>query len=184
MALDIEKGLTMLGDNMRKTQIDHLTEFLMTSVLCPFRQVTMYRWDIKDRKHYAFKCVNPKLKDPQFGWSCAPSNCPYIGHLPGSVWEYEIKKDPERAQIEVYAEAKRTKNNLKRMRAQDCNVMSATGLIHKLIEGLGCLTPACDKNYHLGYGGMWGKWVATDPINPINCKHCLKDWRSDGRSIL
>lgn len=175
---DMSKSLTALGDRMRKTKIDQLTEFLLTSLLCKYRKVTMHRWDVYGRKHHAFRCTNPDLSDKHFGWSCSPNNCPYVGHLPGAFWEHDIEKRPSKAEIKIYEDVKEALRIAKLNKIASDNVLSSTGVIHKLKAGMGCLILACDQNYQLDYSGLWGKWASTG--NDITCRNCLKDYEPNG----
>lgn len=184
---DIEKSLIKLGNLMRKTDIDQLTEFLTTSVLCPFRKVTRYRWDTNNKKYHAFKCTDPKLSDIHFGWSCSPSNCPHIGHLPGAFWEADIEKKPNKVEVKTYEDKKQAKFDAKQQKIREGHAMSSSGIVHKLIAGPlvqltdPCyLTLACDEqNYCFDHSGMWADWKPT--LDRITCKHCLKKYWPDGR---
>jgi len=110
--LSLVEKLINVGEEMRQSKTALLKKFLKLSKGCPFRKVLIHRIDsVADKRYYAFKCVNPGIEDRQFGWSCAPSNCPHIGHLSGSEWAYEIEEKPNEKEIEDYEDPSRIKED-------------------------------------------------------------------------
>ena len=104
--VDTKQALTNLGDLTRKTNTDLLVKFLDLSKTCKYRKATCYRRDCGGKRYYAYKCTNPDDEDPNFGWGCTPNTCPYIGHLTGSEWAYQIEEKPTAEEIRQYEESK------------------------------------------------------------------------------
>jgi hypothetical protein len=109
--IGLEMQLTSLGQMMREMKTANLRRFLKLSKTCEFRAAHMYNWPCHKPKQYAFCCNNPKLEDPNFGWGCNPNNCPYIGRLSGSEWQYDIEEKPTKEEIEIYENTCRTKED-------------------------------------------------------------------------
>jgi len=109
--LSLSENLVNLGSEIRQSETALLEKFLKLSKECEFRKVTCYCRSVVGLKRYSFRCTNPGLEDPAFGWSCGPSNCPHIGHLSGSEWAYDIAEKPNEQEIKDYEDSSRVKKD-------------------------------------------------------------------------
>lgn len=66
--------LTSLGKEVINLDKIIKETFASTSRYCKFRKKARYG------KQLLYSCENPDLEDPQFGWTCNISNCPYMNN--------------------------------------------------------------------------------------------------------
>lgn len=70
----VELVLTGLGKALVAADETSKAQFGAMSKQCLHRKPVI----IRRREGVPFRCTNPKLRDPNFGWSCDMRNCPWM----------------------------------------------------------------------------------------------------------
>ncbi len=69
----VEYLLTGLGQDIVAMDKRFKGMFAVTSARCEYKD------EVEARKNVTvFRCTNPNLADPQFGWGCDMGSCPYL----------------------------------------------------------------------------------------------------------
>ena len=63
--------ITKIGEGEIYHSKNIIAQFKYAARKCKYR-------GYQDRRTNMFKCNNPDLEDPHFGWACSPDDCPYM----------------------------------------------------------------------------------------------------------